>query len=125
MFENNEKIFKNSELEQIINCFGHYIFKSGSKPSNRYETTIEKIGNKFYVTLKFSHELLEAFKLMLQTISSQIVVFDLKISYNLDPGSIWFTVSNEMIYYGFKSWSPRKCKSSYEFFIDLYTEVRK
>jgi hypothetical protein len=126
MFQNNEKIFKNVELEQIINCFGRCIFKSRSKSSNfRHELTIEKIGNRFYVALKFSHESLEAFKLMLQTITSKIVTFDFKISESLCPNSIWFPVSNEIINYGFKSLSPRICRAMYSFSIDLYTEVRK
>jgi hypothetical protein len=121
---NFEDFFKNNESEQVINNFGPNINKSFRKSSKlSFDTTVEKIGNNFYIALKFSFEELKTFKFMLRIITSEIQISKLKKTDCSEPYSFWTVVSNEMIRNGYETWTPKKCRNSYSNSVDLYTEV--
>ncbi len=112
--------------QEITNCFGPKILKSGLNNNSYelyYETTVEKIGNNSYITLKLSSVFIKEFKLLLQIMTPNIYLFEIKSSNSLEPNSFWIIVSNEMISKGCTKWKPQKCRDTYFCSINLYKKV--
>jgi len=112
--------------QEMTNCFGPKILKSGLNHNSYelyYEITVEKIANNSYITLKLSSVLISEFKLLLQIMTPNIYLFEIKSSNSLEPNSFWIIVSNEMISKGCAKWKPQKCRDNYFCSINLYKKV--
>ncbi len=112
--------------QEMTNCFGPKILKSGLNDNSYelyYETTVDKIANNSYIALKFSSVFIKEFKLLLQIMTPNIYLFEIKSSNSLEPNSFWIIVSNEMINKGCAKWKPQKCRDNYFGSINLYKKV--
>ncbi len=114
-------ISSNSE-ELSVNFFSRNLITIESNKLS-YKRTVIKVDNISYIALTLSSEEINAFKLLLQIIISNINLLRSKSSNTLEPNSCWVVVSNQMIGMGHKEWEPSKCRAIYYTSITLYKKV--
>jgi hypothetical protein len=97
-------ISSNSE-ELSVNFFSRNLITIESNKLS-YKRTVIKVDNISYIALTLSSEEINAFKLLLQIIISNINLLRSKSSNTLEPNSCWVVVSNQIIRMGHKEWEP-------------------
>jgi len=116
----NDNEYENFDTKYIKNCFESKISRYGVNNNLfqlNYETTLEKIGDTYFVAIKSND--FKQFNILLEIMAKFLTQYE--NSFNLN--SIWNYSSNEMVKNGYKNWSPRKCKNCYYTCIQLYDMV--
>ncbi len=122
----NESEQFTNHTKHITNYLGHKFAQFDQSFTNyelKYETTVEKIGNNLINVLKFSYNDIKAFSLLVHLMTINVDFFKINSSNVLTLNKKWEIVSDLMIKYSYKEWSPQKCRDSFFGAIHLYKEV--
>ncbi len=148
-FLSDKKVENNSNIETVVKPFKPQFIPNKSEESTsnskyktnylchklaecdqsltnyelKYETTVEKIGNNLINVLKFSYNDIKAFSLLVHLMTINIDFFKINSSNDLAMNKKWEIVSDLMIKYNYKEWSPQKCRDSFFGAVHLYKKV--
>jgi hypothetical protein len=148
-FLSHKKVENNSNIETVVKPFKPQFIPNKSEESTsnskyktnylchkfaecdqsltnyelKYETTVEKIGNNLINVLKFSYNDIKAFSLLVHLMTINIDFFKINSSNDLAMNKKWEIVSDLMIKYNYKEWSPQKCRDSFFGAVHLYKKV--